>query len=213
MGGRMGFGPVAPEHDEPLWHNEWEPRALALTLASGALGYWTLDESRNARECLPWDVYLTANYYRIWLTALEALLERHGEVSAEERAAGKALSPGQRTERCLKADAVAPVFAKGGPTDRTVPQPPAFAVGDQVRLRNMEPTTHTRLPAYVSGHQGIITARNGAHVYPDDNAHGAGENPQHLYTVCFEGAALWGVDAEAGLTVSVDAWEPYLERA
>ncbi len=82
MGGRMGMGPIAPAIDEPLFHASWEPRALALTLACGALGHWTLDESRHARESLPWGTYLTASYYKIWISALEVLLERHGEVSA-----------------------------------------------------------------------------------------------------------------------------------
>ena len=42
---------------------------------------------------------------------------------------------------------------------------------------------------------------------------GQGDNPQWLYTVRFDGQALWGADAERGLTVSIDAWESYLEPA
>ena len=34
-----------------------------------------------------------------------------------------------------------------------------------------------------------------------------------LYTVVFDGTELWGPDAEASLTVSIDAFEPYLEPA
>ena len=33
LGGQMGFGPVAPEIDEPVFHAGWERRALGLTLA------------------------------------------------------------------------------------------------------------------------------------------------------------------------------------
>ena len=40
---------------------------------------------------------------------------------------------------------------------------------------------------------------------------GAGENPQWLYTVTFDGRELWGDDGDPNLKVSVDAWEPYLE--
>ena len=36
LGGQMGFGPVAPEKDEPIFHAEWERRALGLTIAAGA---------------------------------------------------------------------------------------------------------------------------------------------------------------------------------
>ena len=50
LGGRDGFGPIAPEQDEPLFHGDWEKRAMAVTLAAGAMGHWTIDESRHARE-------------------------------------------------------------------------------------------------------------------------------------------------------------------
>ena len=41
----------------------------------------------------------------------------------------------------------------------------------------------------------------------------AGENPQWLYTVVFEGAELWGADADPTVKISIDAFEPYLEPA
>jgi hypothetical protein len=52
LGGQMGFGAVAPEVDEPIFHAEWEKRALGVTLCSGAMGHWNIDESRHARESL-----------------------------------------------------------------------------------------------------------------------------------------------------------------
>jgi len=84
---------------------------------------------------------------------------------------------------------------------------------DRVRARNMNPLTHTRLPRYVRGRVGTITATHGCHVFPDTNAHGLGEEPQWLYTVSFDGRELWGLDADATLAVSVDAFEPYMEPA
>jgi nitrile hydratase len=50
-------------------------------------------------------------------------------------------------------------------------------------------------------------------VFPDSNAHGHGEDPQWLYTVSFPGRELWGAAADPTVTVSVDAFEPYLEPA
>ena len=35
MGGLQSFGPVLPEPDEPVFHADWERRALALTIACG----------------------------------------------------------------------------------------------------------------------------------------------------------------------------------
>ena len=41
----------------------------------------------------------------------------------------------------------------------------------------------------------------------------AGENPQWLYTVVFDGAELWGPEADPTVKISIDAFEPYLEKA
>lgn len=49
LGGMMGFGPVASEPEGEVFHADWEKRALALTIASGALGEWNIDMSRHAR--------------------------------------------------------------------------------------------------------------------------------------------------------------------
>ena len=37
--------------------------------------------------------------------------------------------------------------------------------------------------------------------------------PQHRYTVAFAGRELWGSDADPSLSVSIEAFEPYLEPA
>jgi hypothetical protein len=36
---------------------------------------------------------------------------------------------------------------------------------------------------------------------------------RNLYTVRFNARDLWGPDADSNLSVTVDAWEPYLEPA
>ena len=36
LGGMMGFGPINPEPDEPVFHAQWERRAFAVTLAMGS---------------------------------------------------------------------------------------------------------------------------------------------------------------------------------
>ncbi len=212
LGGFHGFGPVAPEKDEPIFHAEWEKRALGVTLSCGAFGAWTIDESRHARESLQPAVYLSASYYEIWTRALETLLKRHGFLTQAELDAGHSLEHGREPKRVLKAEMVASVLAKGGPCDRPVDGPPRFAVGEKVRTRNFNPETHTRLPRYARAKTGTVEAVQGSYVFPDDNAHGKGENPQWVYTVVFDGPEIWGEGADPSLTVSIDAWESYLER-
>ena len=72
---------------------------------------------------------------------------------------------------------------------------------------------HTRLPAYARGKRGVIERLHGAHVFADAHAQGFGEQPQWLYTVAFDGTALWGANAAPGLTVAINAWDAYLEPA
>ncbi|WFU10971.1 nitrile hydratase subunit beta [Rhizobium sp. CB3090] len=212
LGGQMGFGPVAPEPNEPVFHAEWEKRALGITLSCGAFGAWSIDESRHARENIPPAEYLAASYYEIWMRGLETLLERHGFVTHEELRAGHSSGQGAVPKRVLKADMVAGALAKGGPCDRPVDAAPLFVVGDRVRTKNINPMGHTRLPRYARAKAGVVEAVQGSFVFPDDNAHGKGENPQWIYTVVFDGPEIWGEGADPMLTVSIDAWESYLER-
>ena len=213
LGGMMGFGPIAPEPDEPLFHAEWEKRALGLTLAAGACGLWSIDEGRHARESIPPARYLAKSYYDIWITALETLAIAHGLITPEEARSGRVVAPPRPVPRVLRADRVAPVLAAGTPYDRPASGPAKFAAGDAVRARVMNPKGHTRLPRYARGRQGVVETARGAFVFPDSNAHGAGEDPQWLYTVRFSARELWGAEADPHASVSIDAFEPYLEPA
>jgi nitrile hydratase beta subunit len=214
MGGVIGFGPVVPEPDEPVFHAEWERRAFAITLAMGMPGGWNIDMSRFAREDRPPEDYLGMSYYQIWLAGVERLMLERGLIASDEIDAGKPLYPAKPVAKTLTPDGVAKVLHRGGPTERDGATSPAlFATGERVRAKVIDPPTHTRLPRYVRGHVGTIERVLGFHVFPDSNATGAGENPQWLYTVTFDGGELWGGASDPSLKVSVDAWEPYLERA
>jgi nitrile hydratase len=102
--------------------------------------------------------------------------------------------------------------AAGAPhSRRQVAGPPRYHEGDAVRTLGTPRRGHTRLPAYARGKPGRIVAWHEGWVLPDSNAHGQGEHPQHLYTVAFSGADLWGPESEPGLTVCLDLFESYLE--
>ena len=211
LGGMMGFGPVAPEANEPVFHADWEKRALGIALAFGGARLWPGDANRFARESLPPAQYLTKTYYDIWMTALANKLTLEGLVSAEELAAGRALQPSKPVAKVFRADEVATALARGSRYDRPAPGPARFAVGENVWTKVINPTTHTRLPRYARGKFGIVEAVHGAHVFPDSHAHGLGESPQWLYTVRFTAKQIWGEDADPSLTISIDAFEPYLD--
>jgi nitrile hydratase subunit beta len=214
LGGMMGFGPVVAERNEPIFHADWEKRALGVTLCCGALGEWNIDISRHARETLHPADYLSSSYYEIWIKGLLKLLDARGLVSAEELAAGRGLTAPKATTRPpLKSADVPVVLSRGGACDRPLDRAPLFQTGDRVRTRNIHPAGHTRLPRYARGKLGVIESRQGSFVFPDANAHRQGEDPQWIYSVVFTGAELWGEGADPALTVAIDCWEPYLERA
>ncbi|MBP1818023.1 nitrile hydratase subunit beta [Mycobacterium sp. OAE908] len=209
IGGRQVKGAIVPEPEGQLWHADWEPRVLAMTLALGATGAWNLDMSRAARETLP--DYDQRSYYERWAGALFELLADRKMVSAEEIEAGHSLGPAKPVANKLLAEEVDNVLARGAPTERPAATTPAFAVGQRVRTRAHAVPHHTRLPGYARGKVGRIERINGVHVFADTNASGEGEQPQWLYTVVFRASDLWS-DGDPRLTVSIDAWEPYLEH-
>lgn len=114
----------------------------------------------------------------------------------------------------VRADFVDAMVFGGSPARMELDAAPAFAVGAQIRARNIHPAGHTRLPWYVRGKIGCIVAHRGAFVFPDSHAHGLGPDPRHMYSVSFTAKALWGPDARNPRdTVQLELWEPYLEEA
>lgn len=229
LGGMHGFGAVVVERDEPVFHQRWEGRVFAIASLVSVGG---VDKFRHGIERLAPVTYLTAGYYGRWLLAVANLLVEAGtleEGAVERRAAGLSASrdrapaaspvapeehatdPGPRVAAADREPAAAsPQQGRRGVT-RLIPEAPRFRVGDAIRARNLHPPGHTRLPRYARGRCGRIATVYQACVFPDTHAHGAGENPQYVYSVAFRGEELWGRDAEPGTTVHLDLFESYLE--
>jgi len=184
LGGRHGFGGSLAVRDEVSFHADWQRRVFAMVGVLMMAGSFRLDTFRHAIERIDPVTYLAAGYWGRWLTALGLLLDEHAVV------------PGSTSPRGA---------------EREVAAPPRFAVGDAVRTRNLHPAGHTRLPAYARGKRGTVVLLQGAWVLPDTNAHGEGENPEHVYAVAFDGRELWGDVAEPATRVHLDCFERYLE--
>jgi len=213
MGGMDGFGKVEVEPNEPMFHARWESRVLAMVRAMGAAGAFNIDTSRFYREMLPPHIYLSSSYYQKWLYGLEDLLIDKGFVTASEVAAGHAREPSKPLKNgTLHAEGVERTLVRGQ-FERKPQAPAQFKPNDRVQAKNIHPATHTRLPRYARGHVGVVERVLGCQVFPDSAAMGAGDNPQWLYTVVFDAAELWGIDADPTTKISIDAFEPYLEKA
>jgi nitrile hydratase len=213
LGGMHGLGPINAEADEPVFHAEWERRVFGMVRATGALGLWSGDMARHARERQHPVDYLRHTYYENWLAGLEKLLVETGLVTADELATGKpaGLAAEEIRRHLLGADDVARSL-QGAPATLPADAPPRFRVGDRVRGVNRHPTGHTREPRYVRGRVGVIQVCHGAHLFPDLSAAGT-KVGRHLYCVRFEARELWGESGDASSAVHVDLWEDYLEPA
>ena len=217
MGGRFGDGAVNAS-DDATFAQDWHARALALTLAAGALGQWNIDISRHARERLSPKDYTRFSYYEKWMGGLAELLVEAGVVTREELQSGKADGISPLADRKLLAEKVAAALAAGGPADRPSDIAPAFKCGDKVRLRARAGNTlvnggHTRLPAYAAGTVGEVVIYHGTHILPDASAHGLGEAPEPLYAVAIKATELWEHPENPNDEVILDLWQSYLEPA
>ena len=90
-------------------------------------------------------IYWSLSYYEIWMEGLKRLLTERGLL---ERPPKKL--------PVFEAANVAPALAKGSPYIRATEAKPLFKIGDRVKVRNLHPEGHTRLPGYLRGKTGEI---------------------------------------------------------
>jgi nitrile hydratase subunit beta len=213
MGGMQCMGPIVYEKREPVFHERWEGRMEALYRAMGVWRKWNMDASRHERNLIPPAEYLRNSYYQNSLEQLSGLLVKRGVVTPKEIESGVPAPGATKVSPALNPDGVIPLLARGTVSSRDVQAPPSFKVGQQVRARNINPATHTRLPRYARGKVGSIVRDHGVFIFPDTNAHFLGEKPQHVYSVRFAARELWGEQAGLQDSVHLDMWDNYLEPA
>jgi nitrile hydratase len=162
---------------------------------------------------MPGPEYLNTTYYEHWLFGLERLLAEKELIDPAEIRAGRARAKASGLPNALRAEDVARILQQGASARRSGGAPPRFKPGDQVMARNLNPAGHTRLPRYARGRRGVVERDHGVFIFPDTNAMGLGENPQHCYNIRFTLRELWGPHASARDSVHIDLWDDYLEPA
>lgn len=202
MGGVDGFGRVAVEANEPVFHHPWERAVFGISTAVLGRRIANGHAFRHAIERMDPAHYLASSYYEHWLTGVATLLVERGVVSTaalESRAGG--------------------AFPLGGPVRATdvpevAPRSAArFAIGTAVRVRNLHPPGHTRCPRYVRGRRGVVVRLDGIYPLPDVAAHADRPCDDHAYSVRFAARELWGPTAGVTEAIHVDLWEHWLEPA
>jgi nitrile hydratase len=206
-----GFGPVDWDPKEPPFHGRWEATVVAMMGATRG-AFYNIDEFRHGIERMDPAHYLGSSYFEHWLDGIARVLAEKGVIDAAEMEA-RAARFRERPDTPLASPPADMKPASSRWAESSFRQParaPRFAIGAAVVARNAHPTGHTRLPRYARGKRGAIAAHRGCHVFPDTNAHGGGEQPQHVYSVRFDARELWGESAEPNQQLYLDLWESYL---
>jgi nitrile hydratase subunit beta len=215
MGGMHGFGSVVREEDEPVFHAPWEGRVYAINLCTPMPG-----GLRAEIESIPPADYLRYSYYEKWLHAKteglikagvierEALQAREAAIARSPEAAGKPVHDQARASERLRQIQIR------APKDIEPGSPPRYRCGDMVLARNINSPGHTRLPRYIRGHRGRVERLWGCYRLEDQDPPGVmTERGEHVYSVRFEAAELWGGQAEPNQAVYIDMWESHMQAA
>jgi nitrile hydratase len=233
LGGLEGLDPITPE--KRVFVAPWEKTIFGIHAAmmglSNHLGFqgvptklddeWTWADLRKGAEAMnPFD-YFRFRYYEKWLGGISGWFTAKGYITAEELeaktreflanpAAGKPAGGDPKID-----EQVRHYLVTGDSPKRTVGTAPAFKAGDNVLVKDVPHTDHTRLPGHLRGKPGIVeTVYDGAYAYfcstgPD----GLGE-PMASYCVRFDPADLWDDLSEPGNSAFyADLFEVYLEPA
>jgi nitrile hydratase beta subunit len=236
LGGLEGLGPV--DFEKRVFVEPWETRIFAIHVAMMALSQhlkeaipkypidqvptkfkstWTWADLRKGAEAMhPFD-YFKYRYYEKWLGGISGFFVSQGYISQEELDAktsaylkGKGSIPESRNE--LIDNQIIEYLRTGDPGGREVAGAPKFSKNDTIRVKNIPPSDHTRLPGHLRGKTGVVAkVYSGFYVYfcstgPD----GLGE-PMPVYLVRFDPKEIWGELAEEKSVVYADLYETYLE--
>ena len=190
VGGTPGFGPIAIEKDEPVFHEQWEGRVFGMMTT---IGHRTFP-MRPAIESIEPATYLASRYYEKWLIALEKGLVQSSTFTADElrdRVEMHRNHPdapvSQNHDSELARSAWQRRYSQRSPK---YDGEPAFSVGDEVLTRHVDPSGHTRIPHYAQGKHGAVHALRGVYDLLDLKVQGV-LKPEPVYTVGFDARELW----------------------
>jgi nitrile hydratase len=206
----QGFGHVQELTGAPPCEQPWEGKAFVIGALAARIAGTNLHAFRDAINRVPPQEYLKG-YWNRWTIGAQLMMEDSGIVTDEQVRARAARIRGQDVTEPPAPQPHKPEMASGGAGNlREMDSAPAFKVGDRVRVSDLHPDGHTRMPRYVRRRAGTVTAVLPAQVFPDTAAHFLGENPQHCYSVEFSSGELWGPGAEP-FRLLIDLYQPYLE--
>ncbi|MET7993392.1 nitrile hydratase subunit beta [Amycolatopsis sp. NPDC005232] len=238
LGGLEGLEGFPLDYEKRVFVEDWEKRifgihtammGLSASLRDSVAGYdldavpttfrttWTWAHLRSGAEAMHPFEYFKFRYYEKWLGGISAYLVEQGYLTQEELDAAterfREQPQAQLPDRAAEAvDDQVLDYLRRGDTPRRGPATPAFAVGDEVVVRNPPATEHTRLPGYLRGHRGRVERvfEGNYSYFVSTGGDGLGE-PMSVYIVRFEPEELWGEETErAAGPLYAELYETYL---
>ena len=235
LGGLESLGPVSTE-TRPFVE-EWEKRIFGIHVAMMALSRhltdalakyeldkvstrfkhdWTWGHLRKRAEALnPFD-YFKYRYYENWLGGISSFFIERGYVSQSELEARgaeylKGTVPQSAPKPSPDIDAQVIRYLREGDSPKRPGAAPRFSLGDRVRVRDVHPVEHTRLPGNKTGTiDGMYESCYGYFFSTGPDGLGA---PMPAYSVKFDPRLIWGEMSEGGFFIYADLFEVYLEPA
>ena len=236
LGGLEGL-PEIDALETRVFVEDWEKRIFGIHVAMMALSKhlrsavpqypvdevpttfkdeWTWASLRTGAEAMnPFD-YFKYRYYEKWLGGITQFFLDQGYLTEDELMSRQTeLTTGQvaRSSEVRPAiDDQVNRYLREGDTPRRDVAHPNFAIGDHVRIADVPPVEHTRLPGHLRGKTGIVERIfEGDYAYFVDTGDGIG-TAMPVYIVAFEPSELFGDKAEPGRQkFFAELFEAYLE--
>ena len=242
LGGLEGLDPITPEIE--VFVEPWEKRIFGIHTAMMALSnhlssalpdydmksvpttfksFWTWGHLRMGAEGMHPFEYFRLRYYEKWLGGISGFFVSEGYITQEELDTRTAefLANSEMAEAPLpkygnpKIDKqVVKYLREGDSPMRTVSEPPKFALGDKVKIKELNPADHSRLPGNLMGKTAtVIRVYDNAFGYFFPTEDGIGE-PMPVYSLAFKVEDLWAESiTEPNTMYYNDIFEAYIEAA
>ena len=237
LGGLEGLGPVA--FDKRIFAEQWEKRMFGINLALLGLSkhlkeatpqypienvptnfkskYTAADLRKRGEAMHPFD-YFRYRYYEKWLASVVNFLTTEAYISEQELESRTTAYlnhedvPTHEWQNVAIDEQVIAFLRGGDSARRDTDKKPQFRAGDSVRVKDVKPVEHTRLPGYLRAKTGVIeTVYDGCYAYSvSTGPDGLGE-PMPVYLVRFDPRDIWEDNSEPKSLVYVGVYETYLQ--
>ena len=240
LGGLEGLDPV--NFEKQVFVEPWEKRIFGIHTAMMALSnhldtalpkydidqvpttfksFWTWGHLRKGAEAMHPFEYFRLRYYEKWLGGISGFFVEEGYITQAELDARTA----EFLEDSEKADAPLPsggdaaidiqvlkYLQEGDSPLRPLPAPPKFKVGDQVRVKDVSPAAHSRLPGNLKGRVAeVVLVYEEAFTYFFPTEDGIG-TPMPVYSLAFKPEDLWDESlVDSNSAYYNDIFEVYIE--